>query len=224
MIRERLDVRLERGALELSELVAVARLLAKHLDEVHARGETDGGIVPSRVELGEQTGPHLLPMTDEHRGQKAYTAPEAWSAPPTAASDQFALASVLYEALCGGRAFPGDDAQKIHDSITTGNRVPLAARVPGLAEAVDEVFTRALQVDPAARFPSCSSFVDALADTVERTTHSEVLVQKPSSRPASRRPPARFEAAEDAPLSLGKVAIALLLLALVAAALASLTK
>ncbi len=225
MTRERLDVRLERGALELSEVVDVARTLGKLLDERHSRGEIDGAIVPARVELGEE-GVTLLPADEDHQGQKAYLAPEAWTDPPTTAADQFSLAAVLYEALCGGRAFPGDDPGKIHDSMTTGSQVPLAARVPGLADAVDQAFARALQLEPTSRYPSCSAFADALVDAIERSRQSEqVLVQKPSSRPASRRPPPRFEPDdEDAPVSFGKVAIALLLLALVAAALATLTK
>lgn len=226
MSAERLDLRLERGALELSEVALAARTLSKALDELHQAGEVDGAIVPARVELGDE-GVTLLPAEAEHRGQKAYLAPEAWGDPATPASDQFSLAAVLYEALCGGRAFPGDDPAHIHDSMTTGSQIPLAARVPGLADAVDRVFARALQVDPAGRYGSCSAFADALVEAIEASHQSEhVLVQKPSSRPASRRPPPRFESddEEDAPMSLGKVAIALIALALVAAAVATLTK
>ena len=43
---ERLDLRLGRGAVEVDEVVAIARLLAEHLDAEHAAGRTDGNIAP----------------------------------------------------------------------------------------------------------------------------------------------------------------------------------
>ena len=226
---ERLDRRLERGAVEIDEVVAIARMLATYLDAEHAAGKTDGAIVPARVEVRTAGGePKLLPATDEDRDVKAYTAPEAWNAPSTAGSDQFAMAAVLYEALCGGRAFPGDAAEDIRASITTGSRVPLAARVPGLADAVDSVFERALSVIGAERYESCTVFADALVAAIVKSREAAgyVLVQKPaSSRPGSNRPllpPHLDEWAPEsaAPIPWIKVALGLVMLAFVAAALA----
>ena len=224
---ERLDVRLERGAIELDEVIEMARMLAVHLDAEHAAGRVDGAIVPSRIEIRVGGAPKLLPPEPHHRGQKAYIAHEVWGIDPTPASDQFAMAAILYEALCGGRAFPGDDSAKIRVSITTGSRVPLAARVPGLADAVDDVFTRAFAVEPSERFPSCASFADELVSAMERSRDAaRVLVQKPSSRPPGSRPMSRMTNwdDEDTPIPWLKVAVGLVLLAAIAALLALASK
>jgi serine/threonine-protein kinase len=233
---ERLDVRLESGAIDVEEAIAITRLLAASLDDLHGRSETDGALLPARIELRREAGVRLLPASPQdraRRSRKAYTAPELWSdetgTRATAASDQFAMAAILYEALCGGRAFPGDSESAIRAAITTGSRVPLAARVPGLANAVDAVFERALEVAPEARYPSCGAFAEALVAAIEsaRSSSAEVLVQKPSLRPPpSSRPPhgLMLVAPEDdrAESDAGGVPVALLLavIAAVAAGLA----
>jgi serine/threonine protein kinase len=218
---ERLDVRLERGSLEIDEVVEIARMLAVHLDAEHDKGGIDGAIVPARIEVRTGGAPKLSPIEPQHQHQKAYLAPEAWDGHPVPASDQFSMAAILYESLCGGRAFPGDDSAKIRVSITTGSRVPLAARVPGLADAVDEVFAKALSIDPANRYASCASFADALVSAIERSREAP-LVQKPatrSSRPPSWRPPPLDDEPEP-PIPWLKVFVGLALLAAIAAVLA----
>jgi serine/threonine-protein kinase len=218
---ESLDVRLERGSLEIDEVIEIARMLAVHLDALHENAEIDGAIVPSRIEIRKGGAPRLAEAAARHQHQKAYLAPEAWDGHPLPASDLFSMAAILYESLCGGRAFPGDDSVKIRVSITTGSRVPLAARVPGLADAVDEVFARALSFTPENRYPSCSAFADALVTAIERSREAP-LVQKPtsrSSRPPSWRPPP-LDDDEGPPIPWLKVFVGLALLAAIAAVLA----
>lgn len=223
---ERLDQRLERGAVEIDEVVEIARMLAVHLDAEHSSGRVDGAIVPARVEVWVGASPRLLPATEEHRASRAYVAPEAWGGEPTPASDQFSMAALLYEALCGGRPFPGDDPDEIHASMTTGKPVPLAARVPGLAEAVDAVFGRALSVIAVERYPGCSAFAEDLVKAIERSRDASeaVLVQKPSQRlpnePTSRDESGSLPPRDEAPIPWLKVAVGLVLLSLVAASLA----
>jgi len=229
---ERLDRRLERGAVDLDEVVAIARTLAAHLDREHADGRVDGALTLERIQVCAGKTPRLLPPDPDLQPGKSYVAPEAWEDPATPASDQFAMAAILYEATCGGRCFPGDDTEKIRQSITTGSRVPLAARVPGLADAIDAVFEKALSVDPSMRYANCGAFADALVAAIEksRDPSAAVLVQKPaSSKPSSRRPPPRWiqwDDDEDAPppISWGKVLGVLVVLAIVAAIVASVTK
>jgi hypothetical protein len=222
-VSERLDQRLERGAIDVDDVIEIARMLAVHLDAEHEAGRSDGAVVPARVDLTPGHAPRLLEARDEHRRQRGYVAPEVWDVAPTPSGDQFSMAAILYEALCGGRAFPGDDSLKIRVSITTGSRVPLAARVPGLADAVDDVFTKALALEPLDRYPSCSAFADALVTAIERSREGgQVLVQKPASRPPSVRPPPVLGAWDDEtpPIPWMKVSIALILLAVIAALLA----
>ncbi len=223
---EPLDVRLGRGAIDLDEVVEVTRMLAVHLDALHGRGEVDGALVPSRIELAVGHAPRLREVREDDRSVRAYTAPEVWGGAPSAAGDQFAMAAILYEALCGGRAFPGDDSAKIRVSMTTGNRVPIAARVPGLVESVDAVFERAFGQEPAARYPSASAFADALVSLLEasRTEPSSALVQKPSTRPPSGRSAARRLDEDDArdavPIPWLKIMMSMIALAILAAMMA----
>ncbi len=221
---ERLVDRLDRGAVEIDEVIEIARMLAVHLDAEHAAGRVDGALVPARVELRAGHAPRLLPLEGEPHPQRAYTAPEAWSDAPVAASDQFAMAAILYEALCGGRAFPGDDSMKIRASINEGTRVPLAARVPGLAESVDAAFERALSLSPEARFSSCAELAESLVAAIERSRDAAegVLVQKPSpsTRLSNGLSERRAGLEEPAPIPWLKVAVGFLLLVLLGAALA----
>ena len=60
-------------------------------------------------------------------GTPAYSAPEALAhATFTAASDQFALATTLYEAMSAKRAFPGDDAITVALRVQNEDPAPLA--------------------------------------------------------------------------------------------------
>ncbi len=228
---ERLDRRLVRGAVDLDEVVAIARMLAAHLDAEHAEGRVDAALAPERIEIRTGKTPRLLPIDPDARPHKSYVAPEAWDEPATAASDQFSMAAILYEATCGGRCFPGDDSEKIRESITTGSRVPLAARVPGLADAIDAVFEKALSPDASLRYANCTAFSEALVGAIEKSRDptASVLVQKPqSSRPSSRRPPRWVtwddEAEAPPPISWVKVIGVLVVLAIIAAIVASATK
>ena len=110
---ERLDRRLQNGAVDLDEVVALAKMLASHLDAEHADGRVDGALTPERIVVQQGRAPRLLPVDPDLLPGKSYVAPEAWEDPATPASDQFAMAAILYEATCGGRCFPGDDSEKI---------------------------------------------------------------------------------------------------------------
>jgi serine/threonine-protein kinase len=190
----RLDQRLATGAVEIADVLKIGRLVAKWLDGEHAAGRTDGALVPARIEF-DGADVTVSPRIDDRYLIRTYQAPENLDgSSATPASDQFALAAILYQALCGGRAFPGEDTRQVRASITTGQRVPLAARVSGLAFAVDAVFERAFALEPAARFAHCEAFIDALAESIDTysPSHPDVLLKPsaPGSKPtgATLRP------------------------------------
>jgi predicted Ser/Thr protein kinase len=97
-------------------------------------------------------------------GTPAYLAPELWRGrPSTAASDQFALAVTLYEAIYGMRPFEGGRSLalfELAEVVQAGRRAPSPpVRVPRrIVRALD----RALALDPQARFPSVTAFLDEL--------------------------------------------------------------
>ena len=93
-------------------------------------------------------------------GTPAYMAPEQWEArPQSAATDQYALAVMAYQMLSGSLPFDADDTDLLRRAVLSRAPDP----VPGLSRAANAALLRALAKDPAARFPSCTAFVDALS-------------------------------------------------------------
>ncbi len=78
-------------------------------------------------------------------------------------SDQFSLAVVVYEILCGAKPFAAENLQALLYSICKQNPRPVEQVNPLLNETVGRVMGRALAKEPEERFPSCSDFVAALS-------------------------------------------------------------
>lgn len=92
-------------------------------------------------------------------GTPGYMAPEVLRGEPaTAASDQFAFAVSLAEALTGARPFAGDDPPALVAAIERGKPALSGVKPPWLRA----VLARALAARPADRFPSMTALVDAL--------------------------------------------------------------
>jgi serine/threonine protein kinase len=94
-------------------------------------------------------------------GTAAYMAPEQFEGRPSIASDQYALAVVLYEWLCGTPPLVGSfiELQQFHQ-----RRIPLPSpreHVPALPPAIEPVLERALAREPRQRYPSIWAFARA---------------------------------------------------------------
>ena len=164
-LRDRLDT---AGPATPSEAVRIGVAALNAIAEAHDRGvlhlalDLDDVIVGDDdrvclVDFGigaavasSRPGEATTFLGDEH------LAPEqAAGAEPDARTDIYAVASLLFELLTGepprGRAFAR------------------TAR-PDVSRALDRVLARALDPDPARRFPDARSFADALARSVETET------------------------------------------------------
>ncbi|MBO0792618.1 MAG: hypothetical protein J2P36_16960, partial [Ktedonobacteraceae bacterium] len=111
---------------------------------------------------------------------------------PCFASDQYALAVMTYEWLCGWRPFYGSTYEIAEQHLTLPPS-SLRARVPWLSEEIEDVVLRALAKDPADRFSSVSEFARRLEQAVDRSSAfmetgalPRVQVSLPESRPAGR--------------------------------------
>ncbi|HEX7604923.1 MAG TPA: serine/threonine-protein kinase, partial [Polyangiaceae bacterium] len=115
-------------------------------------------------------------------GTPAYSAPEALaSATFTAASDEFALATTLYEAISGKRAFPGDDALTVALRVQNEDPAPLAdgtddPRLKLLYGRVDGVLRRGLAKKPADRYTSARAFGDAFAAAIDARISGAITI------------------------------------------------
>ncbi len=96
-------------------------------------------------------------------GTASYISPEqALGEPASASSDLYALATVAFELLTGGRPFPAEHfAAQARAHIE--DPVPRASeRRPELPAEVDAVLERGMAKDPAQRWPTAAAFVGAL--------------------------------------------------------------
>ncbi len=124
-----------------------------------ARGRNDE-IEPRLLDFGisKSAGPDQLKLTSAGRGligTPFYMSPEAArGADMTPLSDQYALGVVLYECCTGVNPFASASsfAEIIH-RITSGGFEPVAGQNPMLSRRMVGIVERAMQLDPARRFP-----------------------------------------------------------------------
>jgi formylglycine-generating enzyme required for sulfatase activity len=150
--------------------------IADALDAMHARRLLHRDVKPANILFDESDHAHLadfgiakslaaadtgLTRTGVSPGTPLYLPPEVYDgvdlAPP---ADQYSLALIVYEALCGEHPHAG---KSLHEVI--GKKLlplpPLAEAAAGVAPAIHDVVMRALERDPARRFASCIAFAQA---------------------------------------------------------------
>ncbi len=84
-----------------------------------------------------------------------------------AKSDQFSLAVVVYEVLCGAKPFAAENLQALLYSICKQNPKPVEEANPLLNETVGMIVARALAKEPEERFSSCCDFIAALSFAID---------------------------------------------------------
>lgn len=126
-------------------------------------------------------------------GTIAYMAPECFSSQTYYASDQYALGIMVYEWLCGGRPFLGSKPAMMRQHIQE-SPMPLHLLAPTVPPAVEAVVLRALEKQPAQRFPSVQAFAQALEDAIASTAlyaTQPTIIPRRSSRTQPSAPIAK---------------------------------
>lgn len=158
-----------------AEVLAAFAEAGRVLATLHRRGLVHGDFKPDNVIVEPGGRVRLLDFglarslgdletgnqrTGRGRGTPVYMAPELLDGQAsTPASDQWAWAVSLFEALCGRRPFSGQDLQTLQRSA---QRARLRWPGVGVRRRVRRVVGRALQPMPSRRWPSLEACVRAL--------------------------------------------------------------
>ncbi len=108
-------------------------------------------------------------------GTLAYMAPEQIQGRPRASSDQYALAIVIYQWLCGTLPFQGASTEIIAQHLAAPPP-PLSRYVPDCPPEVEQVVLKALAKDPKARFDTVSAFATAFEQACEPISSSKKML------------------------------------------------
>jgi predicted ATPase/serine/threonine protein kinase/DNA-binding CsgD family transcriptional regulator len=164
--------------LPLGAVVAYVRQVASALYYAHDQRLIHRDVKPENMLLGSQGElllsdfglalfTHQQPISSTNRhakqvvGTSLYLAPEQLQGNPRPQSDQYALAAVVYEWLCGTPPFSGTSEEIAMQHLTMA-LPPLRRALPDLSSAVEEVILRALAKDPEQRFGTIQEFASAL--------------------------------------------------------------
>jgi serine/threonine protein kinase len=122
---------------------------------------SDGKVQLSDLSIARVSGQASLCTQPKVLGTPAYTAPEQCQGHPCPASDQYALAVVVYEWLTGQRPFQGDPfaIASQHQADTPPSLCDINPEVPPLVEGV---ILKALAKAPKDRYPTITYFAEAL--------------------------------------------------------------
>lgn len=150
--------------------------IASALQYVHNHGLIHCDVKPENVLLGPNMEVWLgdfgtaqstaatsskQPGTNEVVGTIRYMAPEQITGNPLPASDQYALALMVYQWLCGRGPFQGTMLQVYLQQLDTPPP-RLRDLVPSISSSVEQVVLKALAKDPRQRFAHVQEFAHAL--------------------------------------------------------------
>jgi Rad3-related DNA helicase/serine/threonine protein kinase len=102
----------------------------------------------------------MQPGLDDETFAIPYMAPEHLRGQPTPASDQYALAVMVYEWLSGRRPYEATERDLLLAQQTKSPIPSLHDLNPAISSAIENVVARALAYDPAERYPRIQDFSD----------------------------------------------------------------
>jgi len=184
------DIVKRAGPLSVRETVRMLQDVGYALAYAHGRGVVHRDIKPDNIMIERATGRALvmdfgisrtisnasaaaaapgLTRVGEVVGSPEFMSPEQASADVVdGRSDLYALGLVAWFALTGELAISGETTQKVLVKQLTQAVPPIAERRPDLPASLAAVIDRCVQKDPADRFATAESLVEAVDNTALR--------------------------------------------------------
>lgn len=131
------------------------------------QGMNTGNVNLQKAWMNQRTGPAEIMLVP---GTMAYTAPERLRGGTTQrTSDQYSLAIVAYEWLCGKRPFYGSD-EEISQKHMHEEPPSLVRIYPPISPAIEQVVMKGLAKKPEDRYKSVLQFALALEEAIQLST------------------------------------------------------
>ena len=161
--------------------LAIVSPVASALDAAHGAGLVHRDVKPENMLIDTRPGrPDHVYLSDfglskgvlaslgptgtgQWLGTAGYSAPEQMAGKPVdGRADQYSLACVAFELLCGEVPFPREHVTAVIWAHMSEPPPALSSRGPAFPAGADGVLARALAKSPGDRFASCRDFADAL--------------------------------------------------------------
>src|SRR5579883_1508021 len=199
---------LKRAHLSLEHAGEILQQVAEALQYAHQHGLIHRDIKPSNILMRDDHYAYLadfglaralegsadLTQTGTLLGTPEYMAPELAEGPAGKSSDIYALAIVLYQMISGRVPFRGDTAiSTFWKHLREYPRIPSQFN-PIIPDKIDRVLMRALDKDPAKRYPSALALSQAYQEALHALDEMPSLygteVLEEAAEPAARPTPA----------------------------------
>lgn len=190
--------------LPITAAIQYTHQLAQGLQYIHDQGYLHGSLTFSNILVLRSSNldndPNFAPFLLSDIGtthfirrfgqprtpfQPITAAPEQFGGHTTAASDQYALAVLLYFWLTGQLPFVGTP-EEIEQLKLTETLVSPRQFNPALTLQQEGIIRRALSVFPDERYPSILSFTEALQTSLQTSESSHSAVDNPASTPPAQ--------------------------------------
>lgn len=181
--------------LPLETIVSYTQQIASALQYAHGSAVIHLDVKPENILINNQ-GKLLLSdfglamlvtgkRPEDIQGTLSYMAPEQMNGNPDKASDQYSLAVMVYEWICGSLPFTARSFDEYIQKLFHEQPPSLLVRVPTLPPAVEAVVMKALSKNVRDRYPSVLKFAEQLEKSI---TRPEQAASSPPDKPASATP------------------------------------